>query len=61
MQLDGCHFPTFYCSNYTPLLLQSIALDPRYGTRKTREFFAGGQAGLLLLNSRVNCLVLPNA
>jgi hypothetical protein len=32
---------------------QTVALDPRYGSRKTREFVTGGVAGQLLLNSRV--------
>ena len=33
---------------------QTVALDPRYGSRKTREFICGGEAGQLLLNSRVH-------
>ena len=33
---------------------QSIALDPRYGSRKTREFMTGGLAGQVVLNSRVS-------
>ena len=32
---------------------QTVALDPRYGTRKTQEFICGGAAGQLLLSSRV--------
>ncbi|KAK9865646.1 hypothetical protein WJX84_004897 [Apatococcus fuscideae] len=32
--------------------VQAVALDPRYGSRKTREFVTGGRAGQLLLNSR---------
>ncbi len=32
---------------------QTVALDPRYGSRKTREFISGGLAGQLTLNSRV--------
>ena len=34
--------------------LQSMALDPRYGSRKTREFMTGGLAGQVALNSRVS-------
>lgn len=34
--------------------MQTVALDPRYGQRKTREFISGGVAGQLLLNSKVN-------
>ena len=33
--------------------VQSVALDPRYGSRKTREFVTGGLAGQLLLSSKV--------
>ena len=33
--------------------MQSVALDPRYGSRKTREFVTGGLAGQLLLSSKV--------
>ena len=29
-----------------------MALDPRYGTRKTQEFICGGAAGQLLLSSK---------
>ena len=36
--------------------MQAIALDPRYGSRKTREFVTGGKAGQLLLNSRVRVM-----
>ncbi|CAD7699980.1 unnamed protein product [Ostreobium quekettii] len=32
--------------------LKSIALDPRFSSRKTQEFVTGGVAGKLLLNSR---------
>lgn len=59
--MGGRPFPVCGGNSNTPLLLQSIALDPRYGTRKTREFFAGGQAGHLLLNSRVSGPVMPRA
>lgn len=38
--------------------MQTVALDPRYGQRKTREFISGGVAGQLLLNSKVNIWVL---
>jgi len=31
-----------------------MALDPRYGSRKTREFMTGGLAGQVVLNSRVS-------
>ena len=34
--------------------VQSMALDPRYGSRKTREFMTGGLAGQVALNSRVS-------
>jgi hypothetical protein len=36
-------------------MLQAVALDPRFGSRKTREFICGGAAGQLVLNSRVCC------
>ncbi|BDA42740.1 Vacuolar protein sorting-associated protein 41 homolog [Coccomyxa sp. Obi] len=32
--------------------IKSVALDPRYGSRKTREFVTGGLAGQLLLVSK---------
>ncbi|KAK9800354.1 hypothetical protein WJX73_009236 [Symbiochloris irregularis] len=32
--------------------VKTIALDPRYASRKTREFVTGGLAGQLILNSR---------
>ncbi|KAK9816865.1 hypothetical protein WJX72_006282 [[Myrmecia] bisecta] len=32
--------------------VKTVALDPRYGSRKTREFVKGGLAGQLILNSR---------
>ncbi|KAL0041397.1 hypothetical protein WJX79_002126 [Trebouxia sp. C0005] len=32
--------------------VKSMALDPRYGSRKTREFMTGGLAGQVVLNSR---------
>lgn len=32
--------------------IKSMALDPRYGSRKTREFMTGGLAGQVALNSR---------
>lgn len=35
--------------------LRAIALDPRYGQRKTREFVTGGDSGELVLHSRVGC------
>lgn len=33
--------------------IRAIALDPRYGQRKTREFVTGGDSGELVLHSRV--------
>jgi hypothetical protein len=33
--------------------LQTVALDPRYGMRKTQEFICGGAAGQLMLSSKV--------
>ena len=42
-----------YFDNMPLLTVQSIALDPRYGSRKTREFMTGGLAGQVVLNSRV--------
>jgi hypothetical protein len=33
--------------------VRAIALDPRYGQRKTREFVTGGDSGELVLHSRV--------
>lgn len=35
--------------------IRAIALDPRYGQRKTREFVTGGDSGELVLHSRVGC------
>ena len=40
-------------SQSCPGVRQTVALDPRYGTRKTQEFVCGGAAGQLLLSSRV--------
>lgn len=37
-------------------LLQTVAIDPRYGLRKTREFASGSVAGQLLLTSKVETL-----
>ena len=34
--------------------MQTIALDPRYHERKTREFVTGGDSGELVLHSRVS-------
>jgi hypothetical protein len=33
--------------------VRAVALDPRYGQRKTREFVTGGDSGELVLHSRV--------
>ena len=35
-----------------PTVPQSVALDPRYGSRKAREFVTGGLAGQLLYVSK---------
>lgn len=52
-----CHSYT-RCSMHSMLHMccdmQSMALDPRYGSRKTREFMTGGLAGQVALNSRVS-------
>jgi hypothetical protein len=37
-----------------PLCLQAVALDPRYGLRKSREVVVGGAAGQLVLCSKVH-------
>ena len=42
------------CIAHMPCVLQTMALDPRYGSRKTREFMTGGLAGQINLNSRVS-------
>ena len=34
--------------------VQSVALDPRYGSRRTREIATGGLAGQLLFSSKAN-------
>jgi hypothetical protein len=36
--------------------VQSVALDPRYGSRKTREIATGGLAGQLLLSSKARLI-----
>ena len=34
-------------------MAQTVAIDPRYGQRKTREFVVGDVAGQLFLSSKV--------
>lgn len=40
-------------------VVQAVALDPKYGSRKTREIVTGGIGGNLLLKSTVTPLPLP--
>jgi hypothetical protein len=43
-----------------PLLAQAVALDPRYGARKTRELVYGTAGGSLILSSKVGQSGVPH-